>query len=156
MCMSVFESQRQRKIFLPHQLCRSCVSCGGGCAPAAGVSWWGWHQPSASLWSHGETPKGSTQLCPGLYVRGVCTHIQHTTGDTHATHSLFSGALHEHLVDWTFPCQRPQREIDKKQSSLCGPQSEAPIIKEKIISQFVKAATLMTTPVNLSIMIDDA
>lgn len=30
----------------------------GACAPAAGGSGWDWPPPSASPWSHGETPAG--------------------------------------------------------------------------------------------------
>lgn len=42
-----------------HRLCRHCVSCVGGCAPAAGESLLDWLQPSASLWSREETPSGN-------------------------------------------------------------------------------------------------
>lgn len=45
------------RLCLSYQLYRRCESCVGGCAPAAGVSLWDWLQPSASLWSHEETPK---------------------------------------------------------------------------------------------------
>lgn len=47
-----------------HRLCRHCVSCAGGCAPAAGASLWDWRRPSASRWSREETPGGRRKNTP--------------------------------------------------------------------------------------------